>query len=72
MEYDRGVLVLDGAEGELQLLAIDLVNREYSVHYANDVFEAPLLAKDEREVLGAVLPSSSVDASEVPKKRKLA
>lgn len=52
---ERRILILDGPEGELQQLALDLLALDYSVHYANDEAEAQLLAAEEREHIAIVL-----------------
>ncbi len=60
MDYERRILIVDGAEGELQRLAVELMRRDYGVHYVNDLAEAQLLAQEERGQIRAVLIATSV------------
>lgn len=46
MEIDRRILIFDGPEGELQQLAMDLIGREFEVHYANDIDEAQMMTHE--------------------------
>jgi len=66
MDYERRILVVDGPSGQLQTLVLELLDRDYSIHYANDIDEAQLLAGEERNLIGAVLLSSEIDAGEIP------
>ena len=66
MEYERRILVVDGPNGKLQSLVLELLERDYSIHYANDIDEAQLLAGEERSLIGAVLLSSEIDDAEIP------
>ena len=66
MEYDRRILILDGSRGELQRLALDLLGRNFSVHYANDPAEAQLLAQEAQGQIGAVLVAPSVELDQIP------
>ena len=59
MEIDRRILIFDGAEGELQQLALELIGREFEVHYANDIDEAQMLAREAKGRINAVLFSAS-------------
>ncbi|HEB90351.1 MAG TPA: PilZ domain-containing protein [Deltaproteobacteria bacterium] len=66
MEIDRRILVFDGPEGELQRLALDLIGRDFEVHYANDIDEAQILAHEAKGRINAVLFSSSMELERVP------
>ena len=66
MEVDRRILIFDGSEGELQRLALDLIGREFEVHYANDIDEAQMLAYEAKGRINAVLFSSSLELERVP------
>jgi hypothetical protein len=66
VEYDRRVLIIDGEDGALQQLAIELMGRNFAVHYANDPAEALLLAQEARGQIGAVLFVSSPALGRIP------
>jgi hypothetical protein len=66
MDYERRILVVDGPNGMLQSLVLELLERDYSIHYANDIDEAQLLAGEERDLIGAVLLSSEIESTEIP------
>ena len=66
MDYERRILVVDGPKGKLQSLVLELLARDYSIHYANDIGEAQLLAGEERDLIGAVLLSSEIESTEIP------
>lgn len=59
MEIDRRILIFDGPEGELQQLALELIGREFEVHYANDIDEAHMLAHETKGRINAVLFAAS-------------
>jgi hypothetical protein len=59
VEIDRRILISDGAEGEIQQLALELIGREFEVHYANDIDEAQMLAREAKGRINAVLFSAS-------------
>ena len=65
MEIERRILVLDSPAGELQRLSLDLMGREFGVHYANDIDEAQLMARDAGGKIMAVLFSTAVDVGRV-------
>lgn len=65
MDIDRRILVLDGPAGELQRLSLDLMGSEFGVHYANDVDEAQLMARDAGGRIVAVLFSTTVPLERV-------
>ena len=65
MEIERRILVLDSPAGELQRLSLDLMGREFGVHYANDLDEAQLMARDAGGTIMAVLFSTAVDIGRV-------
>jgi hypothetical protein len=60
VDEERRILIVDGPEGELQALALDLIAQDHSVHYANDLAEAQLLATEERGRIAVVLLASSI------------
>lgn len=62
---DRRILVLDTPTGELQRLALELMGNEYGVHYANDVDEAQLLARDAGGRVMAVLFATTMPLERV-------
>jgi hypothetical protein len=66
VEYDRRVLIVDGPEGHLQRLALDLLSRNLAVHYANDPAEAQLLAREAHGSIGAVLFGPEVGLGRIP------
>ncbi|MCA9502724.1 MAG: PilZ domain-containing protein [Myxococcales bacterium] len=66
MEIDRRILLVDGPDGRLQKLALELIGRDFDVHYANDLDEARLLARDARGSLSAVLFSTALPMQKVP------
>ena len=55
VDLDRRILIFDGPEGELQQLALDLIGREFEVHYANDIDEAQMLVRETNGRINAVL-----------------
>jgi hypothetical protein len=55
VDIDRRILIFDGPEGELQQLALDLIGRDFEVHYANDIDEAQMLARETNGRINAVL-----------------
>lgn len=59
VEIDRRILIFDGPEGELQQLALELIGREFEVHYANDIDEAQMLAGEAKGRINAVLFAAS-------------
>jgi hypothetical protein len=61
VEIDRRILIFDAASGELQQLALDLIGFDFDVHYANDVDEAQILARESKGRLNAVLFTPSSD-----------
>ncbi|MBY0400750.1 PilZ domain-containing protein [Myxococcota bacterium] len=65
MEIERRILVLDSPAGELQRLALDLMGSEFGVHYANDVDEAQLMARDAGGKITAVLFSMELPLERV-------
>jgi hypothetical protein len=66
VEVEHHVLVFDSPDGELQRLALDLIGRDFDVHYANDVDEAQMLARDETGRINAVLFASSIELEHIP------
>jgi len=62
---DRRILVLDSPAGELQRLALELMGRDFGVHYANDVDEAQLMARDAGGRIMAVLFSTAMPLERV-------
>jgi len=66
VEADRRLLIVDTPEGELQQLAMDLLGRDFEVHYAADVDEAQLLAAECDGQINAVLFTAQVDMERVP------
>ena len=60
VEIDHRILIVDGPEGSLQQLAVDLIGREFSVHYANDLDEAQMLAQEAKGRISAVLFAASI------------
>lgn len=65
VEIDRRILVLDSPAGELQRLALELMGREFGVHYANDIDEAQLMARDSDGRIMAVLFSTAMPLERV-------
>ena len=65
MEDERFALVYDSASGELGRTALTLLEMGIDVLYAADPDEAVLLARQERERLGALLVPASLDSSSV-------
>lgn len=59
-EYERFALVLDSASVELGRASLRLLELGIDVLYANDLDEAELLARQESELLGAVLIPSTL------------
>ena len=66
VELDRRILIFDGPGGELQQLALDLIGRAFEVHYANDIDEAQILARETKGRINAVLFSPGEDLEHVP------
>jgi hypothetical protein len=66
VEIDRRILIFDGPEGELQQLALDLIGRKFEVHYANDINEAQILARETGGRINAVLFSPGEDLEYIP------
>ena len=66
MEPERRLLIVDSPDGELQQLAMDLLGRDFEVHYAADVDEAQLLAAECDGRINAVLFTADVDMERVP------
>jgi hypothetical protein len=65
VEIERRILILDSPAGELQRLALDLMGREFGVHYANDLDEAQLMARDAGGKIVAVLFSTAIEVGRV-------
>lgn len=65
MEIERRILLLDSPTGELQRLALELMGSEFGVHYANDVDEAQLMARDAGGKIVAVLFSTAIELERV-------
>ncbi|MBK7951095.1 MAG: PilZ domain-containing protein [Deltaproteobacteria bacterium] len=65
MEIERRILILDSPAGELQRLALDLMGSEFGVHYANDLSEAQLMARDAGGKITAVLFSTAIPLERV-------
>jgi len=66
VEPERRLLIVDTPAGELQQLAMDLLGRDFEVHYAADVDEAQLLAAECDGRINAVLFTADVDMERVP------
>ena len=66
MEIERRILLFDSPEGELQHLALDLIGRDFDVHYANDIDEAQMLAREAKGRINAVLFASSIELERIP------
>jgi hypothetical protein len=65
VEIERRILILDSPAGELQRLALELMGREFGVHYANDLDEAQLMARDAGGKIVAVLFSMAIELGRV-------
>ncbi len=65
VEIERRILLLDSPTGELQRLALDLMGSEFGVHYANDIDEAQLMARDAGGKIVAVLFSTATPLERV-------
>jgi len=65
VEIERRILLLDSPAGELQRLALDLMGSEFGVHYANDIDEAQLMARDAGGKIVAVLFSTAIELERV-------
>jgi hypothetical protein len=65
VEIERRILVLDSPTGELQRLALELMSREFGVHYANDIDEAQLMTRDAGGKIVAVLFSTAIPLERV-------
>ncbi|MAE93241.1 MAG: hypothetical protein CL910_01135 [Deltaproteobacteria bacterium] len=63
MEYERFALVYDSESGQLGRAALSLLESGINVLYAADADEALLLARQERERLGALLVPASLETS---------
>lgn len=61
MEIDRRILVFDGPRGELRRLALDLVGLKFDVHYANDIDEARMVAREAKGRINVVLFTATSD-----------
>ena len=59
-EYERFALIFDSANAELARASLRLLELGIDVLYANDLDEAELLARQESELLGAVLIPSTL------------
>jgi hypothetical protein len=66
VEVERRILIFDSPGGELQHLALDLIGREFDVHYANDIDEAQMLAREAKGRINAVLFASSLELERIP------
>lgn len=66
MEIDRRILVVDAPNGALQQLSLDLMGRQFGVHYASDLAEAQLLARDVQGLILAVLFSTDAEIVHIP------
>ncbi len=66
MHSDRRVLIVDSPSGELQQLAMDLLGRNFEVHYASDFDEAYLLARETDGQINAVLFTPDLRTERVP------
>lgn len=66
MEPERRLLIVDSSEGALQRLALDLLGRDFEVHYAADVDEAQLLAAETDGRINAVLFAADLALERVP------
>ena len=63
---ERRLLIVDTPDGELQQLAMDLLGRDFEVHYAADLDEAQLLATELAGQINAVLFTAGIDMERVP------
>lgn len=63
---DRRILIVDSPAGELQQLAMDLLGRDFEVHYASDLDEAYLLARETDGQINAVLFTPGLHTERVP------
>ena len=66
MEPERRILIVDSPGGALQQLAMDLLGRDFEVHYAADLDEAQLLAGETDGMINAVLFTADTDLERVP------
>jgi hypothetical protein len=66
VDVERRVLIFDSPDGELQRLALDLIGRDFDVHYANDIDEAQMLAREAKGRINAVLLASSIELEHIP------
>ena len=66
MEPDRRILIVDSPGRELQPLAMELLSRDFEVHYASDVDEAQLLAAETDGKINVVLFTAGVELEHVP------
>ena len=63
---DRRILIVDSPSGELQQLAMELLGRGFEVHYASDLDEAYLLARETDGQIHAVLFTPGPQLERVP------
>ena len=66
MNPDRRILIVDSPNGELQQLAMELLGRDFEVHYASDLDEAYLLARETDGQINAVLFTAGLHTERVP------
>lgn len=66
MQSDRRILIVDSAEGELQQLAMELLESSFEVQYASDLDEAHLLARETDGQISAVLFTAGLHTERVP------
>ncbi len=66
MDIDRRILIVDGPDGDLQQLALELLGREYDIHYANDLDEAQLIASEADRKINVVVFVASLGMERVP------
>lgn len=66
VEPDRRLLIVDSPGGALQQLALDLLSRDFEVHYAADIDEAQLLAGETDGQINAVLFTAAADIERIP------
>ncbi len=66
VEAERRILIVDTPGGELQQLAMELLGRDFEVHYAADLDEAQLLAAETDGKINAVLFTADAGIERVP------
>lgn len=66
MEPDRRLLIVDSPGGQLQQLALDLLGRDFEVHYASDIDEAQLLAGETDGQINAVIFTPNLAIERIP------